>query len=178
MTFATECISFKDRERYRRADFENQFFIITTQDDWAADRWQNLFLRAICPATRGSEPGDPDARSVKDFPFHWKSLDYFTCLRVVLGVEELRNWPGEILIVFIRHVQGEEVLRINLHTGEMCVPGARSAASKISRQQVLTDDEYAFAFNFVGVFQGHSSEEAESPRHTILSVAPKAEVTA
>jgi hypothetical protein len=178
MTFATECISLKDQESHRFTDFEMQFFTINPQDDWAIDRWQNPFPRAIRPAARGLGPGSPKAWCEKDFPFHWRGCDYFACLRIILGVIELQNLPGEILIGFNPHAHSEEVLRIDQrHTGEMHGPKARSSASKRSRQQVLPDLEYAFAFNFIGVFGMRSSKEAELSRNYIAKGA-REEVTA
>jgi hypothetical protein len=181
MAFVNEYISPEDRERYRLADFESMLrFTISPQDWWAIDRAQNIFLRLIRPAARKSEPGDSDARFEKDFQFHWKGHDYMVCLRSGLSAMELQNWPGEIFSSLNSHPQGEEVLRIYLrHIGEMGKPSAQTnSAWNTKRQQALSDLEYALAFSFVGVFSGDSSEEAEPPRHALIKIAPRAEVTA
>lgn len=139
MAFVNEYISPEDRERYQLAEFEKQFFTINPQDDWAIDREQNIFLRVIRPATRGSEPGDPDARFEKDFHFHWKGYDYLVSTSRK-DQKELDAIPCDVFSSDNPNPEGARVLRFYLlHVGEMGKPTPDSpSALRTQRQQLLS----------------------------------------
>jgi hypothetical protein len=178
MAFVNEYISPEDRERYRLADFEKRLFTINPQDSWAIDRERDIFLRVIRPATRGSEPGDPNARFEKDFQFHWKGYDYlvFTSRQDAQGLESI---PGDVFASDNPHPEGARVLRFYLlHIGEMAKPSPDApSALSTQRQQVLSDLEYVLAFGSGGTFVRLTPEEAAQPRYAIMKIAPRAEVT-
>jgi hypothetical protein len=179
MAFVNEYISPEDRERYRLADFEKQLFTINPQDDWAIDREQDIFLRVIRPAARGSEPGDPNARFEKDFQFHWKGYDYLvsTSRKDAKGLDAI---PFEVFASDNPKPEGARVLRFCvLHIGEMGKPTPDSPSALLTRRQrLLSDLEYALAYGEGGVFMGLTKEQTVEPRYAIIKITPNAEVTA
>ena len=178
MAFVNEYISPEDRERYQLADFESKLFIINPQRSWAIDRERDIFLRVIRPATRGSEPGDPDARFEKDFQFHWKGYDYLVSTSRK-DEKELDALPFEVFPSNNPKPIGARVLRFCvLHIGEMSKPTPDApSALRTQRQQVLSDLEYVLAFGSGGSFP-QSSEEGAQPSFALIKIAPRAEVTA
>lgn len=179
MAFVNEYISPEDREHYRLAEFEKRFFTINPQDDWAIDREQDIFLRVIRPAARGSEPGDPDARFEKDFQFHWKGYDYLVSTSRK-DKKELDAIPFDVFSSDNPKPEGARVLRFYIiHIGEMGKPTPDApSALRMQRQRLLSDLENVLAYGEGGVFAGLTKEQTAEPRYAIIKIAPRAEVTA
>jgi hypothetical protein len=179
MAFVNEYISLEDRERYRLADFEKHLFTINPQRSWAIDREQNIFLRVIRPAARGSEPADPDARYEKDFQFHWKGYDYLVSTSRK-DAKEFDVIPVDVFESDNPKTEGARVLRFYLlHIGEIGKPTPDApSALRTQRQRVLSDLEYVLAYGEGGVFVGLTKEQVAEPRYALIKVAPRAEVIA
>jgi hypothetical protein len=177
MAFVNEYISPEDREHYRFDDFEKRLFMINPQDSWAIDREQDIFLRVIRPAARGSEPGDPNARFEKDFHFHWKGYDYMVSTSRK-DAQELEAIQAETFQSDNPRPEGARVLHFFLlHIGETKKPRLDApSALRTQRQALLNDLEYVLAFGSGGTFARLTPSEAAQPRYAILKIASNAEV--
>jgi hypothetical protein len=178
MAFLNEYISPEDREHYRFDDFEKRLFMINPQRSWAIDREENIFLRIINPAARGSEPGDPDARFERDYHYHWKGFDYLIAARCGISAQELQNWSGEIFESGLPHPEKSRVFRFYLrHIGEVSKPKPDvSSALKHNRMSILRDLEDILAFSWGGLFTSLTLEDEQEPRYAIFKIAPQAEM--
>ncbi|MDI9335497.1 MAG: hypothetical protein QM520_00470 [Gammaproteobacteria bacterium] len=181
MAFVNAYISPEDRERYRLAEFEKQFWYLPPNPgpSWAIDRERDIFLRIIHPAARKFEPGDPEAVYEKDFQFHWQGYDYFVSTSRK-DTRELDAIPLDAFVSNNPHPEGARVLRfLLLHIGEIGKPSPEApSALRTQRQQVLSDLEFLLAFGEGGVFAGLTKEQTAEPRYAIMKISPRAEVIA